>query len=153
MHALGIIEVKYMVIFGGEVADVEESLKEGQRVASDMLVSDLFLSHIHESILPAISGTTKIEKFGSLGIIETFSVASCVRAADKAAKMTPIEITEIRLANGLGGKCYFVFTGELADVEASLEAAKNSVKEEGLLAGCEIIPSPHKDLIDKGVYW
>ncbi len=120
MHALGIIEVKsiarglkvtdmiakkapvtilrthpicpgkYMVIFGGEVGDVEESLKEGQSIASDMLVSDLFLPHIHESILPAISGTTKIEKFGALGIIETFSVASCVRAADKAAKMTPI---------------------------------------------------------------
>jgi microcompartment protein CcmL/EutN len=76
-----------------------------------------------------------------------------MRAADIAAKATPIQLVEIRLANGLGGKGYFVMTGMLADVEASLEAAKQFVKEQGMLASCELIPSPHPDLIDKGMYW
>jgi microcompartment protein CcmL/EutN len=144
---------KYLTIICGEVADVEESMKAGIESGKDMVVGDLFLPYVHRSILPAIAGTTKIDRFGAIGIIETFAVSTCVLAADIAAKATPIQLVEVRLANGLGGKAYFVMTGDLADVEDSLEAAKNYAKKEGMLAACELIPSPHPDLIDKGVYW
>ena len=144
---------KYVILFCGEVADVEESLKIGIELAGDLLVNDLFLPRVHHSVIPAITGTTEIDEFGSVGIVETFSIASCVVASDIAAKMTPVRLVEVRLANGLGGKGYFVMTGGLADVQASLEAAEAYIREEGLLAGCEIIPAPHRDLIDKGVYW
>lgn len=144
---------KYLVMFCGEVADVEESLNEGIRIGGDLIINDLFLPHIHRSIIPALTGTSIVEQFGSVGIIETFSVASCIKAADIAAKTTLIQIVEVRLANGLGGKGYFTMTGVQSDVEASLEAAKNHVKGEGLLAGYEIIENPHPDLIDKGIYW
>jgi microcompartment protein CcmL/EutN len=144
---------KYVVIFGGEVADVEESLEAGLKAGGDLVINELFLPHAHEDIIPAITGTTIIETFGAVGVIETFSIASCVVAADKAAKMSPAKLVEIRLAQGLGGKGYFVMTGELADIEASIAAARDHVRSEGLLAGCEIIPRPHPDLIKKGVYW
>ncbi|MCK4870674.1 MAG: BMC domain-containing protein [Gammaproteobacteria bacterium] len=144
---------KYLVIFTGDVADVEESLNAGLEVGGDMVINSLFLPNVHTDIIPAVTGTIEVEKFGAVGIIESFSVASCIVAADKAAKMAPVFMVEIRLANGLGGKAYFVITGELPDVEAALETAKEHVTDEGLLAGCEIIPSPHPDLIAKGVYW
>lgn len=144
---------KYMLIFCGEVADVDESMKAGIASAGDLLVNDLFLPHVDRSIIPALTGTTVIDSFGSIGVIETFSVVSCIKAADIAAKEANIKLIEVRLANGLGGKGYFVMTGDQADVEASLEAAKKHVAGEGLLAGCEIIESPHLDLINKGIYW
>lgn len=144
---------KYMLLFAGEVADVEESLKAGLETGGDLVINDLFLPYLHRSVIPAITGTTVVEKFGALGIVETFSIASCVVAADIAAKLTPVKLCEIRLAQGLGGKAYFIMTGELADVEASLEAASNYVRKEGLLAASEIVQSPHPDLIEKGVYW
>jgi microcompartment protein CcmL/EutN len=144
---------KYLVMFAGEVADVGESLQAGLIAGGDMVVNELFLPYIHTDVIPAISGAVKIEEFGAIGIVESFSVASCVAAADIAAKNTPIKLVEIRLANGLGGKAFFVLTGELCDVESSVAAAKAHIVAEGLLAGCEIIPSPHVDLITKGVYW
>lgn len=144
---------KYVVIFAGEVADVEESMKAGIKVGGDLVVNELFLPYVHRDIIPAITGTTVIENFGAIGVIETFSIASCVVAADKAAKETPAKMVEIRLANGLGGKGYFVLTGDLADVEASIAVAKGHTQSEGMLAGCEIIPAPHPDLINKGIYW
>ena len=144
---------KYLVIFAGEVADVDEALKAGLSAGGDMVINELFLPYLHEDVIPAISGSTKTEGFGSIGIIEAFSVASCVAAADIAAKNAPIKLVEIRLANGLGGKAFFVITGELADVESSIAAAKEYIKAEGLLAGCEIIAAPHTDLIEKGMYW
>jgi microcompartment protein CcmL/EutN len=144
---------KYITIICGEVADVEEAMKAGLETGTDMVIADLFLPQVHWSVIPALAGASKIEKFGAVGIIETFSVADCVRAADIAAKATPVQLVEIRLANGLGGKGYFVMTGELADVEASLAEARQFVKEQGMLAACELIPAPHPDLIDKGMYW
>jgi len=144
---------KYVVLFAGEVADVEESLAAGLHAGGDLVVNSLLLPHAHEDIIPAITGSTVIEAFGAVGVVETFSIASCVVAADKAAKMSPARLVEIRLAQGLGGKAYFVMTGELADIEASIAAGRDHARSEGLLAGCEIIPRPHPDLIRKGVYW
>jgi microcompartment protein CcmL/EutN len=144
---------KYMIIFAGEVADVEASFQVGVAASGDFIVNELFLPYIHRDVIPALTGTTGIETFISLGILETFSVASCVKAADIAAKMSNVKLVEIRLANGLGGKAFFVMTGELADVEASIEASKQHVQKEGLLAGAEIIASPHPDMIEKSVYW
>lgn len=144
---------KYITIICGEVADVEEAMKDGITAGGDMVIADLFLPYVHRSVIPALAGATKIDAFGAVGVIETFSVADCVKAADIAAKATPVQLVEVRLANGLGGKGYFVMTGTLADVEDSLEAAKTFVKEQGMLAACELIPAPHPDLIDKGLYW
>jgi microcompartment protein CcmL/EutN len=144
---------KYFTIIAGEVADVEESMKAGIASGGDMVVADLFLPYVHRSIIPAMAGTTKIKDFGAIGVIETFSVAVCIKAADIAAKATPVQLVEIRLANGLGGKGYFVMTGELPDIEESLALAKEYVKKEGMLAASELIHSPHPELIEKGLYW
>jgi microcompartment protein CcmL/EutN len=144
---------KYIVLFSGEVAPVEESLLAGVKVAGDMLVNEMILSQVHEGVIPAIIGNAKVGEFGSLGIVESFSVASCIVAADIAAKKANITLTEIRLAMGLGGKAYFVMTGDLFSMEVSLAAATEYVRKEGLLAGSELIASPHPDLIEKGVYW
>lgn len=144
---------KYMIVFAGEVADVEESRNAGITTGNDAVINELFLPNVHEDIIPAISGTTTIKEFGALGVIETFSIASCIVSADIAAKTSPAKLVEVRLANGLGGKGYFIITGNLADIEASIAAARSHVKTEGLLAGFAVIPAPHTELIDKGVYW
>lgn len=144
---------KYLVLFAGEVGPVDESLREGMAIGGDSVINKLFLPNVHLDVVPAIAGCTGITEFGSVGIVETFSVASCVVAADIAAKATEIKLVEVRLANGLGGKAFFVITGELYSVEASVEAAAKFAAGEGMLAGREIIPAPHPDLIAKAMYW
>jgi microcompartment protein CcmL/EutN len=144
---------KYLTIVCGEVADVEEAMKAGLETGKDMVVADLFLPFVHRSVIPALAGTARIENFGSIGVIETFAVATCLRAADIAVKAAAVQLVEIRLANGLGGKGYFVMTGELDDVQESLAAAKEFAVQAGMLAACELIPAPHRDLLAKGIYW
>jgi microcompartment protein CcmL/EutN len=144
---------KYLTIICGGVAEVEEAMLAGLEAGGDMVVADLFLPHVHRDVIPALAGTAVIAEFGSLGILETLAAATCLQAADIAAKATPVQLAEIRLANGLGGKGYFVMTGELADVEGALAAARDFAAGAGLLAACELIPAPHPDLLAKGVYW
>lgn len=143
---------KYMTLIGGEVADVEESLQAGIEKAGDLLINQLFLPQVHSSILPVLSGNYPKDKIESLGILETFSVASCVVASDIAAKTSDARLVKIRLANGLGGKAFFVISGSLPDVEASMEAAAAFVRAEGLLTAFEIIQNPHPDMIAKGAF-
>ncbi len=140
---------KYITIIGGEVADVEESMNAGLETAEGSVVAHLFLPYVHHSIIPAIAGKARIKKYGAVGIIETFAVATCVHAADVAVKMTPVQLVELRLADGLGGKGYFIMTGELADVQEALAAAEECVKNEGMLAASELIPAPHPDLLEQ----
>lgn len=144
---------KYMVLICGEVANVEESMKAGVAAAGDLLINSLFLPYVHRTVIPAINGTTSIKEFKSIGIIESFSISSCVVAADLAAKEAPIDLIEVRLAQGLGGKGYVVMTGELTDLQVSMAKAEGFIRSEGLLAATEIIAAPHKELIDKAVYW
>ena len=138
---------KYITLICGEIAHVDESLKAGIEKAGDLLVNHLFLPRIHPTIIPALRGTYSLGPMLSLGILETFSVASCVVAADIAAKATAIRLVKIRLGDGIGGKAYFVITGKLSDVEASLESAAAHVRSEGLLTAVELIQNPHSDLV------
>ena len=144
---------KYMSLICGEVADVDEALKAGLEKSGDLLVNHLFLPQIHPSVIPALTESIKVERNLSVGILETFSVASCVVAADIAAKTAAVTLIKIRLANGLGGKAYFIMAGELADVEASLERSAAYVRKDGLLTACELIQNPHPNLIAKGACW
>jgi microcompartment protein CcmL/EutN len=140
---------KYMVLICGDVASVDESLKIGKEVAGVFLVDRFFLPNAHTQILPAITGTRVVESMEAFGAVETFTAASTILAADKAVKAAPVELIEIRLANGLGGKSFFTMSGDLDLIEAAVEAATMTLKEEGLLVNRVIIPRPHPDFAAK----
>ena len=144
---------KYMVLFGGNVAEVEEARTAGLNAKKDSVIHELFLPQVHPDVLPVLKGQKKIVIDGPIAIIETTTVAGTVLAADIAAKATPIELCEMRLARYLGGKGYVLFTGELADVQASLQAATEYARETGVLAASEIIENPHPEMLEKAVYW
>jgi microcompartment protein CcmL/EutN len=140
---------KYVVVVSGEVAAVEESVEEGLRVGSEDVVDSLMIPNIHPDIAPAVTRTTAVQLLESVGIVETLSVASCIVAADAAAKAAPIKLIEIRLAMGLAGKSFLTLFGELHDVEAAVEAGAEVASRQGLLLAREIIPAPHQEM--KGV--
>ena len=137
---------KYVVVVGGDVASVESSVARGIAVGEDTIVDSLFLAQVHEQVFPAIVGTTAVTELEALGIIETFSVASGILAADAAAKAAQITLIEIRLARGLGGKSFVTLVGEVADVEAAVRAGVEKIKESGLLVREVVIPNPQRDL-------
>ena len=58
-----------------------------------------------------------------------------------------MDLIEVRLGRGMGGKSYVIITGEVAAVEASVRAAEAGEGLEGLIASSVVIPSPHMDMI------
>jgi microcompartment protein CcmL/EutN len=94
------------VIVGGEVAAVRASVDAGAQRWPGTVIDLMVIPNVHPSIFPAIAGSNTIDKPGSLGVIESFSVGSLIEAADIAVKTAAIEVIEIRLAMALGGKAF-----------------------------------------------
>jgi microcompartment protein CcmL/EutN len=135
---------KFMVLFSGDVASVEESLEAGIEVAGDQLIGRLFIPNLHPHVPEALA-TRRVAQGESLGILETASIAATVLAADAAAKAANVGLIEIRLAQGIGGKGFFTLAGELSDIEAGVAAGVARSQEEGCPASWEIIARPHPD--------
>lgn len=137
---------KYIAILQGDVAAVESAIEAGIEAAGEYLLDSFVLPNVHPAVFPAITATTTPEGKGALGIMEAFSMATMIIAADAALKAADVQALELRLGSGLGGKAYFTFTGDVAAVEASVEAGKAVVKEKGLLVDVEVIPAPSERL-------
>jgi microcompartment protein CcmL/EutN len=137
---------KYMVLIAGDVASVESALARGADAGGDTVVDTLFIPHVHPKVFPAILGATEIEALRALGIIETYTVASTILGADAAAKAAPVDLIEIRLAKGLGGKAFFTMTGEIYEVEAAMAAGLAIARSGGNLVRSVTIPRPNVDL-------
>jgi microcompartment protein CcmL/EutN len=140
---------RYYALVTGDVAAVDSSVRRGRDVGAETVVDSLFLPRVHPQVFPALLGTTSVDEIGAVGVLETFTIASAVLGADAAAKAATVELIELRLARGLGGKGFFTLTGTVADVTASIEAAERLVRPEGLLVRAVVIASPHRDLAEK----
>lgn len=79
-------------------------------------------------------------------MIETFSLASAILAADYAVKSAAIDLIEVRLGRGLGGKAFVIVTGSVSDVTTAAETARRQLRTEGMLLNIEVIPSLHEDM-------
>jgi microcompartment protein CcmL/EutN len=149
LEATAVCPGKYMVLIAGAVSPVEDSLKRGVEVGGDVVVDTLFIPYVHRQVFPAILGATEVSDLRALGVVETFTVATTILAADAAAKAAPVELIEIRLAKGLGGKAFFSMTGEIFEVEAAMAAALEVARKSGNLVRSVVIPRPHEDLAPK----
>lgn len=112
---------RYLVLVAGAVADVEEAMEAGAEVAAGSIVDRMLLPDVHEDVVAAMRGTRRVADGEALGVIETRTVASLVTAADAGVKGARVQLLEMRLADGLGGKAYLLFGGPLSEVEAAVE--------------------------------
>lgn len=135
---------KYTILVRGEVDEVIESMKAGRAVAGDTLIDHVLLPNPHDDLLSILESPAQVA-LSALGIIETYGVASTIRGADAALKAAEVRAASIGLARDLGGKGFFVFVGELHDVQAAMDAGKRAVGP-ALLAGAEIVANPHSDV-------
>jgi microcompartment protein CcmL/EutN len=139
---------KYLIIVGGTVSGVQTSVETGRQVAPDGVIDSIVIPNVHASIFPAISGAVDLgpSEVGALGIVETFSAASAVEAADAAVKAGSVVPFRIHLAMAIGGKGYALVTGDVSACRAAIAAASDVAAEHGLLVNRVVIPRPRAEL-------
>jgi microcompartment protein CcmL/EutN len=139
---------KYVLLFTGSVQDVGAALRRGAEVAGSDLVDRLHIQQVHPQVEAGLrrNGGQINGALDAVGVVETTTVAAAILAADAALKSATVDLLDLRIANGLGGKSFFTLTGEVSDVRSSVQAGARLAEESGTLARQVVIPRPHPDL-------
>lgn len=140
---------KYLVLIGGDVAGVTSSVEAGSAAAHGCVIDTFVIANVHTDVFPAIAGSSSVNLLESLGIVESFSVASLIEGADAAVKAANVKLIEIRLAMALGGKAFVTLTGDVSAVQAAVDAGAALVAEKGLLVNKVVIPAPRQELLSE----
>ncbi len=139
---------KFLIVVAGDVTSVQSALHAGAASAGPSLIERRQIARVHSSVLAAVSQAVEVnaDQLRSIGIIETFSAASAIEAADTAVKSANIVLLRVHLAMALGGKGFVLLAGDISSVQAAVTAASKTVAEEGMLVGRAVIPAPSPEL-------
>jgi microcompartment protein CcmL/EutN len=138
---------KYMVLVGGDVDAVQSSIEAGVAQGAHTVVDQFVIANVHPAVFPAISGVAHLPELKALGVIEAFSVASIIEAADAAVKATPVQLVTIHLAMAIGGKGFVSLTGDVASVQEAVDVAAAVIEKKGLLVEKVVIPRPRPEIV------
>lgn len=140
---------KYIVLISGELSAIRAAVDAATVQYGDKLVDSFVLGNVHEGVFPAIYATVDVENPRAMGVVETYSGASAIVAADAAAKTADVTLVELRICRGMCGKSYFIMTGEVAAVQAAVENGKVAAGDKGMLLDYSITPNPDPKLWEK----
>ena len=138
---------KYIAIVTGDLSAVQAAVDAATSQYPQHLIDEFVLGNPHDDIFPAIYGATNVEKLSALGIFETYDAASCIVAADVAAKTAIVDLIEVRLAKGMCGKSYMLITGEVSAVSAAIEKAKAFIEDRGMYLDSSVNAHPDKQMM------
>ncbi|MCG8530363.1 MAG: BMC domain-containing protein [Desulfovibrionales bacterium] len=138
---------KFVVGVHGDVAAVQSSVEAGVSGADGTIADSFVIPNISDAVVAAMNGTSPEPSGSALGVIETFSAAAAIKAAHIAIRTADIEIAEVRIAMGLGGKAFALITGDVAAVEMAVETGANSAAESAMLVRKVVIPSAAPEVL------
>ena len=137
---------RYLIMVAGDTGSVQNGVEVGRESAGEFLVDWFVIANVHPAVFPALSCAGPAPVLRALGVIETYSAASCITAADAAAKAGEVDLIEIRCATGLAGKSFVTLTGDVGSVKASVDAGVAAVADTGLVMSHVVIPAPSPEL-------
>jgi microcompartment protein CcmL/EutN len=137
---------KYEIFITGSISEVQTAVDHVKSKFEANMIDSTVLGRIDPTVIDALMGAQAPAEHGALGIVETYSGASIIKAADTAVKAAKVAIVDLRLSRGMGGKGVLMITGEVGDVTAAVEAGSDYAIQQGLFTGKSIMAAPHKDV-------
>ena len=143
---------KYYIVISGQVAEVKQSLSVGIEIGAGNIIGHVVMPRISDQVIRGINQTMIPDRLQAIGVMEYYSCAGSILAADAAVKAADVQIMVIRLATALAGKSYVVVTGDTAACQAAVNAGVEAAKEEALLIHKVVIARPRKEVFESLVY-
>ena len=139
---------KYNVLFCGEVAAVTASLEAGEAAADSFVVDKVIIPRVHPQVISAINQSTAVADVNAVGVMEFYSITAAVYAADAAVKAAEVDLMDVRLGTGIGGKSFVVLTGDVAAVHEAVKAGVSLGEEQGMVVSSVVIPNPRREIFE-----
>lgn len=137
----------FLLIISGDVASIRMAMERAQTLAQqDEVLSQGMLANIDHGVLQVLVSPKGLPEDKALGIVETLAIAPAILAADGAVKTAQVELVELRIAGGMGGKALVCFAGDVDAVGVALARIQHLV-EPSALASSVLLAAPHPELL------
>ena len=133
VYSAGTVQAgRYLILFGGDVAAVELSYCRALAQVGSALTDAVLLPYAEARIAPAIlDDERRWDSPGdTCGVLQAGTSPTMIRGVDAALKGAEVDLVQLRIADGLGGRAIATLWGESYDVEAALELAESVVRRE-----------------------
>lgn len=137
---------KYLTCFYGEVEEVRSALAAGMEMGSKKILDSFLIPSIHPQVIRALQDKISVVAIDALGILETATCAACIVAADTALKTSQVQLIQLHLAKGIGGRAYMIIEGEVGEINAAMLHAVRKINRQ-LIVDQTIIPHATSDLL------
>ncbi len=135
---------RYMIHVTGDRASVATSVAAAEG-AGYALAGSYTIGNVSKQVVDALKRGVSVTGRGAIGVVECRTASSGIVAADEAVKRSDVELARIVTGNGINGKSYFVMIGDVASVEESVLAARESLGKN--LVEAVVIPSPDSSVL------
>jgi microcompartment protein CcmL/EutN len=107
------------------------------------------LPQVHRQVVDALDGARTFANYESMVVLETTTIAAIVRATDAAAKGALVDVAELRIGSGLGGRGFAILTGARTNVEAAADIATRSLAGRNVTLCHSIISNVHEQFTQR----
>tara|TARA_Y100000590_G_scaffold470538_1_gene666156 strand:- start:7159 stop:7773 length:615 start_codon:yes stop_codon:yes gene_type:complete len=143
---------KHVLLFFGDVASVEESLTAVKEKSGSSYLRDILIPYVHEDLVPYLTalwgGKNRGKILDSIALIESTTLAGAILSLDKALKTAEVSLVRLELGQGIGGKAFYLITGNQESVEAASESATEVLNELDSFCAVETIARPDPMSLD-----
>ena len=136
---------RFLILMGGDREAVEASVRAAV-ATQERLAGWYVVSNVSAQVLNALRRLPAETGGAALGVVECRNAADGVIAADKAVKQAAVALMRMVLGQGIGGKSYFVLTGDVAAVREAAAAAAEALGKN--LMRMVVIPQPAPEVVD-----
>lgn len=133
---------KYIIAVSGPLGEVESAMAKAVETAGACLVARHIIRTVHAGVAAALNKKVKIDNIEAVGMVETKEALPALFAADAAAKAAAVHVVEVNTGKGIGGKGYFVVTGEPGAVRTAVAAGVKAIGD-GAVVSRIVLPQAH----------
>lgn len=135
---------RLLILVEGDREAVETALRAAEGTGFH-LAGKYAISPVSQQVQAALRRQPSPMGGRAMAVIECRNAADSIMAADTAVKKADVSLMRLVMGQGIGGKSYFVLTGDVAAVREAPQAAADALGKS--LQQMVVIPQPDAELV------
>lgn len=138
---------RLLVILEGNEDSVKAAFKRGNESGSGQILDSSIISSVHSDITQSLK--SRINKGlieGAVGLFETITISSGIKALDKTLKGGNLTLIKLQIASGISGRMVFTVSGDVSDVEQGIKSGIEAIEARRII-NTSIIRSPDEMIL------
>ena len=136
---------RLLILVEGDREAVETALRAAEGTGFH-LAGKYAISPVSQQVQAALRRQPSPMGGRAMAVIECRNAADGIMAADTAVKKADVSLMRLVMGQGIGGKSYFVLTGDVAAVREAAQAAADALGKS--LQQMVVIPQPDAELVN-----